>query len=145
MVTRMWRGGRLAHDEAWREDQGRTVRVFRPSDPAAEAAEQAAPDAPLGRDMSMPALPTASTGPLAEAAACRGSDPVLFFGGADRESAADRAARISAAQAVCGDCTVRDDCREIAAANRERYGVWGEIDFETSPARPAERELEAGS
>jgi Transcription factor WhiB len=61
-------------------------------------------------------------------AACKGEPPEWF----DAETA-DDAAR---ALAVCARCPVRRECLTAAAANNERYGVWGGIDL-SAPERPA--------
>jgi len=52
-----------------------------------------------------------------ERAACRGSDPDLFY--PINEDEADEAI------AICNACPVREPCLEYALAARERYGVWG--------------------
>jgi WhiB family transcriptional regulator, redox-sensing transcriptional regulator len=56
------------------------------------------------------------------AAACRLSDPDLFFpvssvGIAQRE--------IAEALAVCASCPVQAPCREFALRTRQRHGIWG--------------------
>ena len=48
---------------------------------------------------------------------CLGCNPVRFFPTVG-EAAAE-------AKAVCAGCTVRVECFEYAAANNERFGVWG--------------------
>lgn len=57
-------------------------------------------------------------------AACRGEDPVLWFG-ADWEPADQRAAREAAAKAICATCPVRARCLDHAVEHPERYGLWG--------------------
>ena len=52
-----------------------------------------------------------------EKAACRGSDPDLFY--PVNEDEADEAI------AICMVCSVQEPCLEYALAARERYGVWG--------------------
>ena len=76
----------------------------------------------------MPAA--ASIGRDSERAACRDADPDLFFG-PGREWPKARAARVAKARAYCVACPIRLACLEVARANREAYGVWGGIDFET--------------
>ncbi len=52
-----------------------------------------------------------------ERALCAQTDPEAFFpekGGSTRE-----------AKKVCLTCEVRDDCREAALFNDERFGIWG--------------------
>lgn len=50
-------------------------------------------------------------------AACRGSDPGLFFP-SDDEPKDD-------AKALCRRCPVRQACLDFALANREDHGIWG--------------------
>ena len=50
-------------------------------------------------------------------AACRGSDPDIFY--PVNEDDADEAI------AICMACPVREPCLEYALVARERYGVWG--------------------
>jgi len=54
-----------------------------------------------------------------EAAACRGSDPSLFFPEDEDGEVVDDA------KAVCAVCAVREQCLEYALEAREEYGVWG--------------------
>jgi WhiB family redox-sensing transcriptional regulator len=49
--------------------------------------------------------------------ACRGLDPDIFYPISD-DDAGD-------AKAVCGGCSVRDQCLEWALDNREADGIWG--------------------
>ena len=57
-----------------------------------------------------------------EHAACRDTDPDLFF----PESRGAQANLIAAqAKQVCARCQVRASCLETALANHERFGVWG--------------------
>ncbi len=48
---------------------------------------------------------------------CLGVDPDLFF--------PERGASTKEAKAVCGGCTVRDECREYAIENHVKDGIWG--------------------
>ena len=50
-------------------------------------------------------------------AACRDSDPYLFFPGADGDT--------SKAVTICNSCAVKEQCLDYALTARERYGVWG--------------------
>jgi WhiB family redox-sensing transcriptional regulator len=50
-------------------------------------------------------------------AACRGTDPELFFPATDEEA--------GPAKQVCGGCPVRLACLAFALEREERYGVWG--------------------
>lgn len=49
--------------------------------------------------------------------ACRGLDPDVFYPASEEES--------GDAKAICGTCTVRDQCLEFALVTREADGVWG--------------------
>ena len=55
------------------------------------------------------------------AAACRGEDPDIFFH-PEGERGAMKAARESAAKAVCGRCPVVKQCLSHALTVREPYG-----------------------
>lgn len=57
-------------------------------------------------------------------AACRGTDPEVFFH-PDGERGPARSARERAAKAICVTCPVRRQCAAHALAVREPYGVWG--------------------
>ena len=58
-----------------------------------------------------------------ERAACAGIDPELWFPN-DRDSyERDQAIKI------CGTCDVRTECLKVARKRRERYGIWGGVDF----------------
>jgi WhiB family redox-sensing transcriptional regulator len=57
-------------------------------------------------------------------AACRGSDPELFFRRPGERGPALRE-RETQAQAICSACPVRRTCLEWALAVPELYGVWG--------------------
>jgi hypothetical protein len=41
-----------------------------------------------------------------------------------------RKVRAVAALRCVGECPFAAECREIAAANDEKYGVWGGVDFQ---------------
>jgi hypothetical protein len=81
--------------------------------------------------------PAASLGrATAAVAACRTADPGLFFSpdnelSSRRETQRQRDRRIARARAVCFSCPIRARCLQVAETNRERYGVWGGVDFET--------------
>jgi len=53
----------------------------------------------------------------AEAAACKGLDPTIFYPATDEEA--------GEAKSVCGECPVRATCLEHAIERREHNGVWG--------------------
>ena len=61
-------------------------------------------------------------------AACRGTDPALFY---DPHPAA-----IDAAKAVCARCPVRAACAAHAVAAGEEFGVWGGLAADERPAPP---------
>lgn len=71
-------------------------------------------------------------------AACRGEDPVLWFG-ADWEPADQRAAREAAAKAICATCPVRARCLDHAVEHPERYGLWGGLTEEELAAERRRR------
>ena len=56
-------------------------------------------------------------------AACLGVDPELWFT-TDRDSY-ERAQAIR----ICGDCDVKAQCLKVARKRRERFGIWGGVDF----------------
>ena len=57
-----------------------------------------------------------------QSAACRHSDPNLFFPIGDTGPAVEHA---EAAKAVCRQCPVRVDCLEYALTSNQDTGVWG--------------------
>lgn len=61
-----------------------------------------------------------SVGTWQQDAACRDTDPDLFFSTAEP----DRAEALK----LCGACPVRLECLEHALATREAYGIWGGTD-----------------
>ena len=56
------------------------------------------------------------------AAACRLSDPELFFPVSSAGPAGKQAER---AKEVCGRCLVRRQCLEFALSSRQAHGIWG--------------------
>jgi WhiB family transcriptional regulator, redox-sensing transcriptional regulator len=56
------------------------------------------------------------------AAACRLSDPDLFF---PVSSAGIAQREIAEALAVCARCPVQAPCREFALRTRQQHGIWG--------------------
>lgn len=58
-------------------------------------------------------------------AACRNSDPNLFFPGGSTGTAIDQ---IDAAKAVCRSCPVQDACLLFALRTNQEAGVWGGTD-----------------
>lgn len=59
-----------------------------------------------------------------DAAACRGTDVVLFFG-PDGERQPERDIRERQAKALCASCPVRSECLAYAISRPEKYGTWG--------------------
>lgn len=55
-------------------------------------------------------------------AACRNSDPDLFFPVGTTGQAVEQ---IEAAKAVCGVCEAQTACLEFALATNQESGVWG--------------------
>jgi WhiB family transcriptional regulator, redox-sensing transcriptional regulator len=71
-----------------------------------------------------------------ERAACRGTDPELFFptrniGVSDGGSQYQK--DINAAKAVCAGCPVRKECLDFADATHQEDGIWGGINFKEKP------------
>ncbi len=58
-------------------------------------------------------------------AACKGSEPSLFFGPHRFEPKRDREAREAVAKTICATCPVIEPCRESSLERGEVYGVWG--------------------
>lgn len=55
-------------------------------------------------------------------AACRDTDPDLFFPVGTTGPAIEQ---IASAKAVCGECDAQTDCLEFALATNQDSGVWG--------------------
>jgi WhiB family transcriptional regulator, redox-sensing transcriptional regulator len=55
-------------------------------------------------------------------AACRRSDPELFFPDGDSRSAR---AKVKAAKLLCRECPVNPACLSWALASAEQAGIWG--------------------
>ena len=55
-------------------------------------------------------------------AACRDTDPDLFFPVGTTGPAIDQ---IAAAKAVCGECEAQTACLEFALLSNQESGVWG--------------------
>ena len=66
--------------------------------------------------------PDWDSGVWRQRAACRDSDPDLFFPIGDTGPAVEHA---EAAKAVCRQCPVRVDCLEYALISNQEAGVWG--------------------
>lgn len=72
-------------------------------------------------------------------AACRGTDPELFFG-PDGETPAEQEAREAQATAVCAACPVRLRCLLWATATNTKQGVFGGLG-EADRARTRRQEI----
>jgi WhiB family redox-sensing transcriptional regulator len=57
-----------------------------------------------------------------ELAACRDSDPSLFFPIGTTGSAIEQ---IEAAKAICAQCPVQEECLNYALETNQEAGVWG--------------------
>ncbi len=60
-------------------------------------------------------------------AACRDTDPTLFFPIGTTGPAVEQ---IADAKRVCFDCACRDDCLEFALATNQDTGIWGGLSEE---------------
>jgi WhiB family redox-sensing transcriptional regulator len=69
-------------------------------------------------------------------AACRGTNPALFY---DPHPDA-----VAAAKAVCATCAVRAACAETARTNGEAYGVWGGLADHERPTPASPRQTSTG-
>lgn len=58
-------------------------------------------------------------------AACKGMDPIIFFGPENAETVKEKHDREDSAKAVCSTCPVKKECLEYALDARESYGIWG--------------------
>ena len=54
--------------------------------------------------------------------ACRDSEPSLFFPVGTTGPALDH---ISAAKAICAQCSVKEECLQYALESNQEAGVWG--------------------
>lgn len=58
-------------------------------------------------------------------AACRHTEPELFFPAASAGTVDLSNAQAERAKAVCRACPVRRECLQFALATRQSYGIWG--------------------
>lgn len=80
-------------------------------------------------------------------AACRGADPMIFFGGPDNEGSAYRTELfIEQAKTLCANCPVRQMCLENAmtvergCGRTNRFGIFGGLDRDERFALQRERD-----
>lgn len=57
-----------------------------------------------------------------QVAACRDSDPGVFFPIGTTGPALDQ---IAIAKSICAQCTVREECLQYALESNQEAGVWG--------------------
>jgi WhiB family redox-sensing transcriptional regulator len=67
-------------------------------------------------------LITLTIGDWRDTAACRDSEPNLFFPIGSTGPAVDQ---IEAAKAICTECLVREECLNYALETNQEAGVWG--------------------
>jgi WhiB family transcriptional regulator, redox-sensing transcriptional regulator len=99
--------------------RGRAARLTR--DAAVSKPERNAPET-MGGDALVFMFPHLVEAGWRSAAACRLSDPDLFF---PVSSAGIAQREIAEALAVCARCPVRAPCREFALRTRQQHGIWG--------------------
>lgn len=56
-------------------------------------------------------------------AACRGTDPDLFYPNTKAGPSGRHA--LQAALSLCAECPVRQECRDAARNRGEKFGIWG--------------------
>jgi WhiB family transcriptional regulator, redox-sensing transcriptional regulator len=83
----------------------------------------------------MPAARLATKASWRLAAACRPTDPELFFPPSESGKAREQ---IAEAKAICAGCPVRRQCLEFALRTRQTHGIWGGLtELERRPGRRA--------
>lgn len=80
------------------------------------------------KEPSFPALKFIGSWEWRDKAKCKGMTEVFFS--KDRETKAERNARITLAQSICATCEGRKQCFEFAKKNDEQDGVWGGVNFQ---------------
>lgn len=58
-------------------------------------------------------------------AACRGPQAAVFFPPPVTERKDEKLERENRAKAICGQCSVNDECLDYALQIREQHGIWG--------------------
>lgn len=71
--------------------------------------------------LTLPAAPQSATDWRTHAA-CRNTDPALFFPIGTTGPAVEQ---IQSAKAVCDECPAREPCLDFAMRTRQDSGVWG--------------------
>jgi WhiB family transcriptional regulator, redox-sensing transcriptional regulator len=99
--------------------KGRAARLAR--DAAVNKPERNAPET-LGGDAIVFMFRQLVEAGWRSSAACRLSDPDLFF---PISSAGIAQREVAEALAVCARCPVRAACREFALRTRQQHGIWG--------------------
>ena len=99
--------------------RGRAARLT--GDAAVNGRERNAPETPGGDALVYLFRHLVDAG-WRSAAACRSSDPDLFF---PVSSAGIAQREIAEALAVCARCPVQAPCREFALRTRQQHGIWG--------------------
>lgn len=66
---------------------------------------------------------------------CQDHDPDLWFPDHKTGQAVHRGGRYLTARDVCLSCPWARDCFQLALDHRERFGIWGGVEF-TSPHNP---------
>ena len=137
LLRGMERQGLVVATVVRRPGQGHPVSVWRIAPPGTAAAP-AAPESPetIARRRArqrayqrtrQKRIAAAVSAPSLPGAACRAvPDPDIFFPEAGHHAAEAEAE----AMALCAGCPVRAKCYDTAAANGERHGIWGGVDFE---------------
>lgn len=77
-------------------------------------------------------------------AACRGEDSTLFFAPNYFEKREEKDARERKAKAICGRCSVREQCLEYALKIREPHGIWGGLNELERRQLLRQRSIQAG-
>jgi WhiB family redox-sensing transcriptional regulator len=75
-------------------------------------------------------------------AACRSTDPDLFFPVSSKGKPVEDAAK---AKAVCARCLVQRQCLAFALRTRQAHGIWGGLTEEERERRIPVRETERGA
>lgn len=106
--------------------------VFRPGKPCVNTGDDRLPSTatiPTVAPMSVDGVSNHSTD-WHDSAACRGEAGRDFYPPFGGERKRERLAREQRAKTVCAVCPVRTECLEHAIVSRERYGVWGGLNFD---------------